>query len=327
MEFDLLARQVTEDALRKAIADSELDLEEERIAEFFREFPRGNVTFQQICRLRRAAFKSLEPHRWESKSRAFTRLIVKRVLKEKMIRRALHPRKKRLVGPGRVVALIGADGAGKSTLVDTLRAKFSWKLCVTVAYLGIPKRALVVRVLKKRHRRLRSWGLHKLSRVADDLRWLWIAHYRLRTARRAHRLAERGMIVFLDRYPQPEFSTMPEPMDGPRIQKLHGGRKTVFGTHEHRLYKKIPPATDTFVLKAPLDCLRSRKDDLAADKHRLKVDAVNALGSKLGRFDIDVTQPLENVSLEITRELWNRLSPSTAHSSSGRQHLSAHQPV
>ncbi|MFP8870923.1 MAG: hypothetical protein VCB43_05555, partial [Myxococcota bacterium] len=218
------------------------------------------------------------------------------------------PRKKRLLGRGRVVALIGADGTGKSTLTEDLRERLSWKLKVENAYLGLPRTSPSVRSLKWLGTKLTKLGFSRLAAFASALRWISVARVRLREARRAQRLAARGWLVIADRYPQPEFASMSAPMDGPRIVSENGGHETWLAAWEQSTYDRIPPATDTFVLTAPFNCLHARKPDTEIEIHREKVDAVNALALDRARFTVDVSQPYAEVRLHITREIWRRIA-------------------
>ncbi len=308
LEFDWLAGDVSRDALQAALEATGLELDPERVESFVERFRSGELTPTDVGSMRRHVFRAVEPYRSEARPRAFARSQVVRFFKRKggLGQALFAPRKKRLIDRGRVLALIGADGAGKTTLAEDLRQRLSWKLRVESAYLGIPKTSAVVRVLGWLRLRLKRLRLKHLSAAASAFSWIWIAGTRLRAARRAQRLAARGTLVIADRYPQPEFRSMPEPMDGPRVRAENGGRMTFLASLEQSVYDRIPSATDTFVLTAPLECLHSRKAGTPIEKHRIKVDAVNALALGPERFAIDASQPLESVRLDIAREFWRR---------------------
>ena len=308
-EFDWLAAEASPELLLEGLALSGLGLAPERLLDFVEHFQSGELRSAEIRALRRDIVRALEARRWESRPAELLRGLAARLYKDRRWRKLFGARKKRLVGPGRVLALIGADGAGKTSLCRNLRERLSWKLRVESAYLGLPKSSPVVRSLRWLQRRLAAWHAPRAARLARELSWVWVAGYRLRTARRTQRQAARGALVILDRYPQAEFASMPEPMDGARIASESAGRAGRLGRWEEALYARIPPATDCFLLTASLECLRARKADLALEKQRSKVEAVNALARDAAptRHVVDASRPLEEVQLEIAREFWRRI--------------------
>ena len=206
-----------------------------------------------------------------------------------------------------VVALVGADGAGKTRLAGDLRTWLGAKLIVHHLYFGQPKGGLVFKALNKPGSIARNRGDDErgLVRYTEALKWLWLAVHRRRLAAKARSLAGRGEIVIAERYPLREFHSMEVPMDGPRLQ-LSGP----FARVEMAQYRAIPTPGLTIVLDTDLETLRARKIDLPLDEHIPKVEAVVGLEESPTVFRIDVGRPYEEVLLEAKRRIWGALIES-----------------
>jgi hypothetical protein len=230
----------------------------------------------------------------------------------------LLPRKKTLPGRGPAVALVGADGAGKTALARDLRGWLSWKLLAPPAYFGIPKRAPTYRALRWAAARLRSPRLSAegkplracAARLEQRLRaaqWLFVARYRLAEYHRVQRLAERGAVVVADRYPLDVFHSMEEPMDGPRIRRELGDRETRRAAREEALYARIGVPSRVLVLRTGLESLRARKPGLDPVIHGRKVSAVNAIAPSQLFSVVDGERRYEEVLLDLKRRVWSLL--------------------
>ncbi|HET9672190.1 MAG TPA: hypothetical protein VFQ40_05005 [Actinomycetota bacterium] len=149
------------------------------------------------------------------------------VVRRKVLRRG--PVQNQLASGGALVAIVGGDGAGKSTVVDGLARWFGsehiethavhlgkppWSL-LTSAVKGIMKVAAAAnRTSTPSGRALRS-ALSGTAPARITLRhrarlaWeVLTARDRYRAYRRARRLATNGAIVISDRFPLPEISSM-----------------------------------------------------------------------------------------------------------------------
>lgn len=160
------------------------------------------------------------------------------VAAHRLNRRALHwprPWNSRVAGGGLIAAVIGLDGAGKSTVVRGLRAWLEGEVDVLPLYFGTgdgrpswflrpvkPLLGLVSRLMPRKpagssHGRL----THQAPGVAySALLAVWaslVALEKCAKLRAAHRAARRGMVVLTDRFPQNES---PEFNDGPLLRRL-----------------------------------------------------------------------------------------------------------
>ncbi len=168
---------------------------------------------------------SRRPPRVDTSVRMWRR--VRTLFRRKIIRRG--PVTNRLASGGALIAIVGGDGAGKSTVVDALsRWLSSEHIDSHTMHMGKPRwsplTAIVKGLLKlvaatKRSSTSSAKALRSSLAVADEgkmtlrnrarLGWeVLTARDRFRTYRRARRLASNGSIVLCDRYPLPQVSLM-----------------------------------------------------------------------------------------------------------------------
>ncbi len=185
---------------------------------------------------------------------------------------------KTLTGGGVVIALIGADGAGKTRLSRDLASWLRWKLAVRHLYFGQPKTGVVFKALNKpgsmeRHRVENGFPsrglLTRVARITEKVKWALLARRRRHLAESARAAARSGEVVIAERYPLDELQRMATPIDGPRLQT--GLRTSWLARYELKEYKGIPIPDLVIVPTASLETLRSRKVDLGFEEHRAKV--------------------------------------------------------
>jgi len=152
----------------------------------------------------------------------------------------VRPSRRRIVDGGLIVAVLGADGSGKSTLVKALDAELSKKIDVLRLYLGSgdgPSSALrwpLAQLRRRRHERKarrdvtavsgdieRGVSRSLLFHVVKECERIWWAVALAREKRSKLRVAAHarasGKIVLTDRYPQ---STIGGFNDGPLLGDL-----------------------------------------------------------------------------------------------------------
>jgi thymidylate kinase len=130
-----------------------------------------------------------------------------------------------------MIAIIGGDGAGKSTAVDGLHAWLARDFETTCIHLGKPDwswTTIGIRAILKVGNVLRLYPadssfqrtLEQESLISPGYPWLLRelcrARDRYRTYLRARRIAARGELVILDRFPVSQIKLM----DGPQIERF-----------------------------------------------------------------------------------------------------------
>jgi thymidylate kinase len=211
--------------------------------------------------------------------------------------------KRRLSGRGLFLAVVGADGSGKSRLSRDLETWLGGMIQVGHLYFGQPKTGVAFKLLNKpgslARGRERPGILDRVAEYTDSLKWVYLARKRRDMAGSARQAAAEGVIVIAERFPLPEFFTMPTPMDGPRLQPSR-----LLARSEMRMYQAMARPDLVLVLDADVSTLRARKVDLTVDEHQEKVAAVRVLAATPARRILDASRPYEEVLLQAKREIW-----------------------
>lgn len=235
---------------------------------------------------------------------------------------------------GRSIAIIGADGAGKSTLNKLVTRWLAGKLDVHAYYIGSNQTSrlsdfyyLVYRAFRRGQRTVAGWvgENNSLSRSLAGLRDIWLALHHLSNAReRFRRYVEggkkvlSGSIVIYDRYPLSSFLHRDYfLMDGPNIpfvvQERPGWIVNSMIRREQAIYDRILPPDILIVLdvspEVSLQRKADHKEEAIAERTRSIRDLVETLkaagSSYLVRINADL--PLDEVATRIKREIWELL--------------------
>jgi glycosyltransferase involved in cell wall biosynthesis/thymidylate kinase len=242
---------------------------------------------------------------------------------------------------GIVVALLGADGSGKSTHAHCLRTWMAWKADVMYVYLGsgsgprsfsrrlldlvslvafqikkvfsgFKQGAAKEPVLQKKtdHRVEPGITLDQQPVLYRGWKVLWaliLAQEKLNKVRKAFRARNRGMVVIADRYPQNQIKGY---NDGPLLDDLKHlpGPWNYACRLEAEIYNKILMLQPDLVVKLdlPLDVALERKKDTPPDMVLRKIEAVRRLNfaPQTRVVTIDGTFSLEQVSLAVKKAVW-----------------------
>lgn len=221
---------------------------------------------------------------------------------------------KRLKRGGLIIAVIGCDGSGKSTIVQEISDWLSWKFEVKKIYLGsgdgyysVYKRIkkLLLKTTKKNdaHRQKLSQMKQKNPLVIflENMSHVKISSRCKKLIKKAHTYAKNGGIVITDRYPQMQFFGI---ADGPKIKDS----ASFLGRIEQKnLLYCVKNRPDVVIkLQAPLDIiLERRKMENEEDEIKKKIKIVGELEYD-GAYVIckDTSMPFDQELLEIKRELW-----------------------
>jgi thymidylate kinase len=237
-------------------------------------------------------------------------------------RRLVHrPRRWRMADGGSVIAIVGSDGSGKSTMTDALAGWLGPVCTVQRLHLGKPPRSASWIALRAAMHAGRRLGLTATAppvptgaiAAADEqptvprlLMDLLTTRDRLRAARRARRSADGGVIVLCDRYPLPQLS-----VDGPRGAPAAGGTLGPMSrgivARERRLAARIPPPDVVVVLAVEPDVARRRRPD--ADPAVIDARATEILDAAWDpeMLVVDAARPFDDVFADVRRGVWSRL--------------------
>jgi hypothetical protein len=329
-ELDWLLDRVGVDEVRAAVRDAEvvpIDVVV-RFLETYQRAPRAGTTFLLLRSRLRSSLRGVRRHGW-------IRTVARRTSTGWRRRRGPPSRMTPTAG-GRTIAVVGADGSGKSTVSREIARWLGWKLDVRVHYLGSksPSRLsrwsyLGFRALRRSHRGVSARlgtgsptavALASVRDVALGIHYLAVGHDRGRRLLEGRRDARAGRVVIFDRFPLAALSSRPEHLvlDGPRIRTALGeplGRVVRgLAAREERMYRAFGLPDRLVVLHVPTDVAAARKPDhrpevLAAKS--VAADELAALAVRrnagIGPIGINTDRPLDAVLLELKRRLWHVL--------------------
>jgi thymidylate kinase len=181
---------------------------------------------------------------------------------------------KGLVTGGRVLALVGGDGAGKTTCATELTAWLGRELATLRVHLGRPPRSLATLAVGGASK-VAGWLHPGLAAHLDLLRCVCTARDRYRLYRRAWRFAARGGVVIAERYPIPANYALCGPSEEQGVQTgLGTWLARVLRRVEWTYYEWMRPPDATIVLQLDPELAVRRKTDEPEDYVRERAQIV-----------------------------------------------------
>lgn len=229
------------------------------------------------------------------------------------LRRLLADERMRPAAGGAVIALVGGDGAGKSTSAAELTNWLGTDFATTRGHLGNPPRSmltLAVGGLLKAEQQLNR-VLGRVDRPASHLELLrylctardcYLLHERLR------RFAVDGGVAICERYPVAQMRSHV----GPSIPALLSARPTSLANRlrdiEAKYYDRILPPDTLLVLRLDPELAVLRKPDEPADYVRARGRAVwDTDWSGTPAHCVDASRPLAEVLNDLKAVAWSAL--------------------
>ena len=223
---------------------------------------------------------------------------------------------KRLLTGGSVIALLGADGSGKSTSARLLDQWLGAELKTCRAHLGRPPRTpptYLAGLLLKIGRRLaplfgKQRGAVMLAHL-ELLRHVGTGRDRYVLFRRMRRFATAGGIAICERYPVGENRALAGPSRSQGLAldaqtRLARGLRKV----EHWYYDRITAPDLIIVLAIEPELAVQRKTTEPADYVRARARRMWTIDwSRCGAKVIDVGRSLEEVQADLRRTVWESL--------------------
>ena len=229
---------------------------------------------------------------------------------------------KTVVGGGLMIAFVGSDGAGKSTLTLDVEKWLRYKLDAHTFYMGSGDGGVgLFHTLRRGIKGMaRSAGPRLKSKAGDNgkktkaigffsqlagLHQLVLMRRKLRLLRLARRIAPMGSIVITDRYPQSQFHGI---CDGPKLQNGRGFSWAARA--ELRLYEEAARLGPDLLIKLSIDSQTAhrRKPDHDLTTIERKCAIVEQLSfPRSSVVVVDARQPYQDVLLAVKRAIWSSL--------------------
>ncbi len=234
---------------------------------------------------------------------------------------------------GAVIAIVGPEATGKSTLLAEMRSWLSEHFAVTQIHAGKPKSTLftflpnlLVPALRFLLPSFRSSRLEterasdehvqsspKVYPLISSIRSVLLAYDRRALLARAFAKSSNGAIVLCDRYP----SLSPGSPDGPQLAQFPIPEDKYPIQHklsriEKQIYKEIPPPDLVVLLTVPVEVAilrnRNRGKFEPEDFVRLRHAQSSSLEFEKSQvYKINTDQPLDKTILDVKRAIWNVL--------------------
>jgi thymidylate kinase len=247
------------------------------------------------------------------------------------------PPKYRLESGGAMIAIVGGDGAGKSTAVDGLHDWLSKYFATTRVHMGKPAWSwfsITVRAILKIGNLLGLYPvesslretLKQKSLMSPGYPWLLRevcrARDRYRIYIRARRFAARGGLVILDRFPLPQIQLMDGPQARPFLSQLIDGPQAgqfMRPRQANRLAQRLVKLEESYyhqitspelltVLRVDPEIAVQRKTDEDATYVRERSTSVWELNwDCVHAYVIDASRPQAEVLSELKSLMWRSL--------------------
>lgn len=338
IEFEWLKKRIDSKKLM-LILPKDLSIKSQRI---IIEIANKELSASNLTALNRSLIKDFRyfkaNNQFKSKYLKWSREIfrINQIINKKVWKLSKSYRRSPISG-GKVISLLGPDGAGKSTLIFNLEKSLSKQFDTEKIYLGsgdgsssllrLPlkilysfflKRKIIDRKSKKINKN-GSFNYTKETKKSSFLRrlgeapWIFVlTSEKISKLKKAWKLKNNGYIVLTDRYPQDQIIGM---LDGPRFYKNNQIKRNFVNNqivdHEKKLYElsnKLDPDL-IIVLNVSSEVAMSRKpDEISLESHKNLMNKLLSLKFENSKVVyIDANQAIDEVRKNVMKEVWEIL--------------------
>lgn len=212
---------------------------------------------------------------------------------------------KTLVNGGKIIAFVGSDGSGKSTLTRDILNWLTYKIDAHYFYFG--KNPFIFsynkQIISKTDLLFKQDRLSRLlKKLFGNTYYPILINRKVEMLEHAKRMSKTGSVVVCDRFPQLDVKGM---NDGPHLQV-----DAWCADLEMKQFAKVRhnDADLVFRLLVSPEVACARKPEHNPDMIRVKCENIGKISfgnSKV--IDIDADQPYEQVLLRVKREIWRNL--------------------
>lgn len=226
---------------------------------------------------------------------------------------------------GIVVAILGCDGAGKSTTLDYIKKEFGKKIDVVSIYFGSGdgSSSLLRKPMKLVARKVGGKGTgHAVekeyaenkkitfkARMYSLAKIIWaitLANEKKTKRRQMIKARNNGLLVLTDRYPQ---SNIPGASDGPLLDRYMEGKGLLkkIAVWERKVYESFSVNGPDLAIKlvVPTEVAIERKPEMTPEEIENKKRIVLDMNTAEHTVIIDTSAPFEKTRSEVMQEIWN----------------------
>lgn len=227
---------------------------------------------------------------------------------------------------GIVIAVIGADGSGKSTVTTSLRQTFATKLDVFRIYFGrgdgksSTSRKMLTSIKgkgDKKSGRSNAGGATNrkpsfAKTIYKSMEALLVAREKTNNLRLMSRAKNQRALVICDRFPQYQIMGY---NDGPLLNHLKTSANPLFryvASREERVYRNAEKSLPDLVIKliAEAEIVEARKPgETSLEKLDAKISGIKQLqfSEPCKVLTIDASIPLQEVLMKVRKAVWDLL--------------------
>ena len=224
------------------------------------------------------------------------------VLKTKILFFKKFNKNKKRINPrkGLMIAIIGSDGSGKSTLINNLKIEFSKKIDVRNFYLGSPK---------NNKTSFLPW-VKIITRLG--LKAVWNLLIKKINLGMAINERNKGLLVLCDRFPQSKYQKM---IDGPRVLdniKSNNLLKRWFSNLEKKEFEKMYNSKIDLIIKLKVNKkISSLRGGLSLELAEMKTKAIENLTfpNCNQKYELDANSySAEQIKIQTMNIIWKNMS-------------------
>jgi hypothetical protein len=318
IEFEWLKNRISKNKLNKILRDHY----HTELRECIQDIINKGILPSTIEKLNKSLRSSMQNCRNSNSIYVFGQLITRRILiriKSILFKFSyIIPTKRTLPKCGIIVAFVGIDGSGKTTLTKKVSSVFSQKIDVANIYYGHGKsgKSYILHFF-----RIVSWMIGKIliiKKIRSKILPIIRAYGRIIDKRykteKIRKAINKGVIIFCDRFPQYDFENI---NDGPFFKKYNSTKKSNNGIlrnlaiFEQRVYNDAMNLRPDILVKlevSPQIAYKRNCDEIELDQLIVKSNLLSKTNFNTSKNIIIINNNKNNISQtqnNLINQIWS----------------------